>query len=187
MHRAYGARKARLFHGLPERVVELGPGAGANLRYYTPGTRVLAFEPNTLMHPRLTRHARERGIHLDLHARPAESLPLEEASVGAVVCTLVLCSVSDPWAVVREVHRVLEPGGRFVFIEHVAALEGSLLSRAQRWLKRPWRWAFEGCSLDRNTQTVIEAAGFRELEIERFNLGRGVAPFSPHIAGVGVR
>lgn len=187
MHRIYGRRKRRIFADLPGTVVELGPGAGANLRYYPPGTRLVAFEPNDLMHSRLRRHAEERGVELELHADRAESLPLADASVDAVVCTLVLCSVDDPERVVAEVRRVLRPGGRFHFIEHVQAPADSGLRAVQRLLRRPWRWCFEGCVLCRDTGAVIRDGGFRSVTVERFGVVGRWAPFSPHIAGTAVR
>lgn len=187
MHRVYGERKRDLFADLPREVLELGPGAGANLRYYAPGTRVIAVEPNDLMHPRLVRHARDRGVDLELHTRRAEALPLGDASVDAVVCTLVLCSVDDPPRVLSEVRRVLRPGGRFVFIEHVAAPPGSALRHLQRLLRRPWRWCFEGCVLSRDTAAAIRGAGFGEVRLHRFEVAAPLAPFAPHIAGLAVR
>lgn len=187
MHRIYGRRKRRLFADLPAAFIEVGPGAGANLRYYEPGTRVVAFEPNDLMHPRLVRHAAEAGVELELHGERAETLPLDDASVDAVVCTLVLCSVDDPARVVSEIRRVLRPGGRFHFIEHVAAKAGSGLHGAQRLLKRPWQWCFEGCVLCRDTEATIRDAGFARLAVERFRAVGRWAPFAPHIAGTAVR
>lgn len=183
MHRIYGRRKRSLFETLPADLVELGPGAGANLRYYAPGTRVLAVEPNDLMHPRLRRRAGERGLVLEVHTGGAEALPLPDASVDAVVCTLVLCSVRDPDRVVSEVARVLRPGGRFVFVEHVAAPPRTGARRLQRLLRRPWRWAFEGCVLCRDTEATIRGGAFVDVEVERFTVGGAWAPFGPHVAG----
>lgn len=186
MDRVYGPRKRPLFTGLPPTVVELGPGAGANLRYYRPGTKLIAFEPNPFVHARLREAAAGRGVELDLRRLPAETLDLPDASADAVVSTLVLCTVDDPARVLAEVRRVLRPGGRFLFVEHVAAPPGSRLRALQRLLRRPWRWLFAGCCLDRDTAATLEAAGFASVEIERFRLGLP-SPIRPHVAGWAVR
>lgn len=187
MHRIYGERKRQLFANLPETVVEIGAGAGANFRYYRRGTRVIAIEPARQMHRALEREAEHRGIELEIRATPAERMDLDDASVDAVVSTLVLCSVSDPREVLGEVRRVLRPGGRFVFIEHVAGDPGTRLHRLQGWLRRPWAWMCEGCQLRRNTGAIIRAAGFDSVDEERFRGSAKWSPVSPHVAGVARR
>lgn len=187
MHRVYGSRKRSLFADLPDTVVEIGPGPGTNVRYYRPGTRLIAVEPAPQMHRALRRAARRRGVELELHPRGAEILELDDQSVDAVVATLVLCSVDDPRAVLSEVRRVLRPGGRFIFLEHVAADPGTRLHRLQGWLRKPWAWTFEGCELRRNTGAIIRAAGFDEVEEERFRVSLSPMPFSPHVAGIATR
>jgi ubiquinone/menaquinone biosynthesis C-methylase UbiE len=186
MHRLYGARKRRIYDTLPERLVEIGPGAGANLRYYAPHTRLVAIEPNPVMHSRLRRKAAHRTIDLEIQAHGAERIELPDDSVNAVVGTHVLCSVQDPTAVVSEARRILEPGGRYLFLEHVAALPGSRLHGMQKILLRPWRWLFEGCHLNRESHTVIAQAGFSHVEMDCFVQSR-LLPFAPHIFGVAVK
>ncbi len=187
MDRVYGARKRELFEGLPDTVVEIGPGPGTNMSYYRPGTRVIAVEPSVEMHRGLRKAAQRWGIELDLHSRGAEVLDLDDASVDAVVGTLVLCSVDDPREVLAEIRRVLRPGGQFVFVEHVSADPGTRLHQLQGWLRRPWSWAFEGCELRRNTAAIIRAAGFETVDEERFRVSWSFVPFSPHVAGIAVR
>ena len=182
MHRKCGALKRGLFGALPASVVEIGAGAGANLRYYPRGTRVIAVEPNVRMHHRLTRNALARGIDLDLRTTPGESLDLPDASVDLVCTTLTLCTVDDPAAVVAEARRVLRPGGRFVCLEHVAAPPGSRIASLQRAIKSPWRWVFEGCDLCRDTETTLRRAGFREIQIERIEVPTIFLPLRHQIA-----
>jgi ubiquinone/menaquinone biosynthesis C-methylase UbiE len=186
-HRQYGRRKRELFADLPSALVEIGPGAGANFRYYPPGTRVIAFEPNPALHDRLRQAAADRGIELDLRAGSAEALDLPDASVEAVVATLVLCTVPDPRRVVAEARRVLRPGGRFLFIEHVAAPAGSALRALQRIVRSPWRWLSEGCCVDRDTAALLAAAGFTALHVEPFQVPTPLLPVRPHIVGEAVR
>ncbi len=179
--RAYGTRKRALLAGLGPTVVEIGAGAGVNAEYLAPGTRWVAVEPNGFLHADLRRAADRSGLDLDLHTATAEALPLPDASADAVVATLVLCSVDDPAAALAEARRVLRPGGRFVFIEHVAAPPETLLRRLQRALRAPWGVVADGCRPDRDTEALVRAAGFSEVTVERFRMPLGLV--APHIAG----
>jgi len=183
LHRRLGSRKRALFAGLPPVVVELGAGAGASMRYLARGTRLIAIEPNTYAHDALRRKAARYGIELEIRGEGGESIGLESESVYAVICTLVLCSVEDPSAVLREVRRILRPGGRFLFIEHVGSRPGPLRAM-QRLLRRPWRFVFDGCCLDRDTASAIATAGFADVRVEPFRLGGVFVPVWPQIGGV---
>jgi len=97
----------------------------------------------------------------------------------------VLCSVADPAICLREVRRVLRDGGKFVFVEHVAADSNSTLCWAQRVIKPVWSWVGGGCNPARNTAEFLLDAGFSNVRIEEFRLPLGVA--APHIAGVAIR
>jgi len=179
-----GPHKRRLLVDLPDTVVELGSGAGANLRYLAPGSRLIAVEPNPAMHGRLRRAALRRGVRLDLREVAAERTGLPDASADVVVSSLVLCSVTDVDRVLAEVRRVLRPGGRFVFVEHVAAPDGTVLRRLQGWVRRPWAWLFEGCSCERDLGTALRSAGFGSVDLEAYRLRSPFLPFNPQIAGV---
>jgi ubiquinone/menaquinone biosynthesis C-methylase UbiE len=183
MHRIYGHRKQSLMSGHAGSIVEIGPGAGPNFRYYPSGAHVVAIEPNEAQHARLRARAAKAGLDLELLGTPAEEIPLPDASADLVVSTLVLCSVDDPERVLGEVKRILRPGGRFVFIEHVAAPQGSRLARVQKRLVRPWAFLFDGCRIDRGTGELIERT-FGDTSIESFRLRPGWLPVSPHVAGV---
>ncbi len=176
--------KRRVYSDLPGTVVELGAGVGANLRYLSPGTTLVAVEPNPAMHGRLRRAARRHGVHLDLRDATAERTHLPDASADLVLSSLVLCSVSDPDQVLAEVRRVLRPGGRFAFVEHVAARDGTPLRRLQRLVRRPWAWCFEGCSCERDLAGVVRAAGFDRVDIDSYRLRSPFLPFNTQIAGV---
>lgn len=177
-------RKRVLLGSLRGTVLELGPGTGASLAYLAPGVRWIGCEPNIHMHAALLRRAREAGLSAELRIARAEALELPDESVDAVLATLVLCSVRDVGAVLAEVRRVLRPGGRFVFLEHVAAPRGTGLRRVQGCLRPLWRSLAEGCTLDRETESALRAAGFRTLELETFRLPRRVAwLIAPHVAG----
>lgn len=185
LHRRLGADKQVLFADLPPLVVELGSGAGASMRYLVPGSRLIAIEPNPHAHDALRRRAARYGTDLEIRDERAESTGLASASVDAVICTLVLCTVQDQAAALAEVHRILRPGGRFVFIERVGSGPGPLRA-LQRLLIRPWRYVFDGCCLDRDTAATIAATGFADVQIEHFRLGGVFVPVWPQIRGVAV-
>ncbi|SEE85067.1 class I SAM-dependent methyltransferase [Jiangella alba] len=180
-----GERKRALFADLPDQIVEIGPGTGANLRYYRPGTRLLAIEPNVHMHGPLRAAARRHGISLELRLGSAERMALPDAAVDAVVSTLVLCTVPDPVAAVDEARRVLRPGGRLLFVEHVRA--GGGYGRLQRLTARPWHWCFEGCDVRRDTEHTIRAAGFSSVDVQRYRLRSAFLPINPQIVGTATR
>ncbi len=183
--RAVAERKRALLGALSGTVVEIGPGAGANLSYFPPGIRWIGMEPNPFMHAYLRREAERHGLQVDLRTGSAERLEVEDASVDAVVSTLVLCSVANLLGVLEEIRRVLKPGGRFVFIEHVAAPQGTWLRSVQRAFRPLSKTFADGCHPDRETGRAIESAGFAPLDLEHF---RAPAPIiSPHIAGVAVK
>jgi len=177
-------RKRGLFGALGGVVVEIGPGAGANLPYLRSDVHWIGVEPNPYARPYLERAAREAGVTHELREGDAERLPVEAASADAVIGTLVLCSVEDPAAALREIRRVLKPGGRYVFIEHVAAPAGTWRRRLQRLVRTPWRIAADGCRPDRETLQAIRAAGFARVEAEEFLAPVGLV--APHIAGFAV-
>lgn len=187
MHRKYAELKTRLYRDLPPTVLDLGAGSGASMRYLQRGSKVIAVEPNPHMHGFLARRAAAHGLAIDIHAAGGEAMPLEDASVDAVICSLVLCTVPDPEATAREVRRVLRPGGRFICIEHVADPPDTWVGRIQRWVFRPWRWFFEGCHTHRDTEQTLRAAGFSKLHVERFRWASAFVPVRPQIAAVAVK
>ena len=175
--------KARVFADLPPTVVELGSGVGANLRYLPAGSRLIAIEPNPYMHKRLRRAARRRGVDLEIRTVVGERIDLPDGSAEAVISSLVLCSVRDPAAVLAEVRRILKPGGRFSFAEHVVAKRRTPTRWSQRILRRPWAWTFEGCFCERDLAAVIRSAGFASVDIRPYRIHSALLPFNTHIAG----
>ena len=177
--------RAALLAPLDGRVLEVGAGTGANLAYYPASVRELVLaEPDPSMRRRLAARAAGREV-IDAGA---ERLPFEAGRFDAVVCTLVLCSVGDPAAALAEIHRVLAPGGRLVFVEHVAA--GDDHPRRRRWQGRVepiWKRLMGNCHLTRDTEALIRAAGFTVEEIERESLRKAMPLVRPSIRGVARR
>src|ERR1051326_4972629 len=118
--------KRKLLSELKGTVVEIGPGTGANLKYLDrERVRWIGIEPNTFMDAYLHDEAQRLGIGIEIRTGTADPLPLENNSADAVISTLVLCCVPSQQQTLREVLRVLRPGGKLVFIEHVAAEPGT--------------------------------------------------------------
>jgi ubiquinone/menaquinone biosynthesis C-methylase UbiE len=186
-HEEMGERKQQHIGRLSGVVVEIGAGNGVNFRYYPPGVQLIVYEPNAWMHERLRQAAGNHALDCELRPVSAEKLDLPAQSVDAVVCTLVLCTVEDPGQILREVQRVLKPGGTFFFLEHVAAPRGSGLRRVQDMLMKPWRWLFEGCHTNRETAELLADAGFARVEIERFRSEKMPPVIVPMISGVAYR
>ncbi len=178
-------RKRALFTDLHGDILEIGPGTGTNLRYYSTGIRWIGVEPNPFMHPYLKREAGRLGLKIELRDGQAERLELGEGSLDAVVSTLVLCSVRDVPDTLREILRVLKPGGRFLFIEHVAAPPGTWLRRVQRWVRPISKALADGCCPDRETWKAIEQGGFESLHYEHFRVPIPIT--ATHIAGVATK
>lgn len=174
--------KLALLSRLAGTVVEIGPGAGANLAFFRSDVRWIGIEPNRFSHPMLRAEGARLGLSADVRLGTAERLPLPDRSVDAVVSTLVLCSVREPAAALREIRRVLRPGGRFVFIEHVAAARGTAARLAQRLIRPVWRAVADGCHPDRETAIVIADAGFTRVEQRRLVLP--VPIVGPHLIGI---
>ena len=179
-------RKERLFDMLSGRVLEIGPGAGANIPLYPENTTIIGVEPNRFMFRYLREEARESRRTLHIVNGRAEALGLRNDSVDAIVCTHVLCSVDDLETALRELLRVLKPGGLFVFLEHVAAPRATGLRFFQRILRPGWQKGGDGCRLDREVWRSLEQAGFEGLTYDHFRVPWAIL-VSPHIVGSAIK
>lgn len=179
----YKDHKAKLFSDLPQVLVEIGPGTGANIPYFKKGTQLIAVEPNTYMHERLHRKADKYVVNLEIKNCGAENMEIKSNSVDAVVSTLTLCTILEETKALDEIRRILKPGGKFFFLEHVAAKKGSFLRLIQQLVKRPWFWFFEGCHTHKDITKSIRESGFSEIRMEAFNLYSPFVPIIPQIKG----
>jgi len=169
------------------RVLEIGGGTGANLPFYGEGVESLTLtEPEEPMMRRLERRLRERASAAQVLRTPAEELPLEDSSFDFAVSTLVLCTVSHQPRALRELHRVLRPGGRLLFIEHVRS-EEPRLARWQDRLNGLQQRIGHGCNCNRSTLEAIGAAGFSVTRLERDVLAKAPPIVRPLVAGVAER
>lgn len=173
-----GLREMRreLLAGARGRVLELGSGTGLNLELYPhEGLDCLTLtEPDPHMFKQLRERAEKSCPGADLLQAGAEALPFDDDSYDTVVVTLVLCTVPDQPAALREISRVLAPGGQLLFLEHVRSEEPGL-ARWQDRLERPWHFIGDGCHCNRDTVAGISAAGFELGDVEPGELPK-IAP-----------
>jgi SAM-dependent methyltransferase len=179
--------KDAVYIDLPDRIVEIGPGRGSNFKRYRPGTTVIAYEPNLSMHDDLRNTAAEHDIDLDLRSAGVEEMGLGDASQDVVVSSLTLCSVADAPAALAEIRRVLRPGGRFLFVEHIVAESGSTAAKAQAVLRRPWAAIADRCDLMATTHEAIDHAGFDTVDRAIDDFGSRMDPSRRTVYGVAVR
>ena len=164
-------------------VLELGAGTGANLLLYGDGVRTLTLtEPEKPMVRRLEKHIAERYPSAKLLRAPAEDLPFNDSSFDTVVSTLVLCTVDDQPRALREMRRVLRPGGRLLFIEHVRSEEEKLARLQDRMAPINVRIG-HGCHCNRPTLEGIRKAGFKVTRVERDTLKHAPRYIRPLIVG----
>jgi ubiquinone/menaquinone biosynthesis C-methylase UbiE len=165
-------------------VLEVGAGTGANLGHYDGVESLVLTEPEPAMLRRLQKKARDEAPLAKILRAPAEDLPFEDDSFDIVVSTLVLCGVDDQARSLREIKRVLRPGGRLLFLEHVRSDEAALARFQDRmnWLNR----IVVDCDCNRPTLTTIEATGFSVSQLERTEMPKAPKFVRPLIVGSAV-
>lgn len=183
--------RAGVLADLDGEVLEIGAGTGHNLAHYTGAVaRLVLSEPDPAMRVRLERRLAVDGVRaplVEVLDAAADRLPFADASFDAVVSTLVLCSVPDQPATLAEIRRVLRPGGRLAYIEHVAATDRPDRERLQRRIEPVWRLFAGGCRLTRATGDAIVAAGFEPGAVTRESMRRTVPWVRPSVRGVARR
>jgi SAM-dependent methyltransferase len=165
--RGMAARRGALLEWARGRVLEIGAGTGLNLAHYPADVDELVLsEPEPRMRARLERRVARSGRAATVIGAPAETLPFPDGAFDTIVSTLVLCTVADAPAAMRELRRVLAPGGRLLFIEHVRGGTRRLARRQDR-LARPWRAFAQGCRCNQETLALLERQGLRVVELAR--------------------
>lgn len=189
-----GLREMRreLLAGASGRTIDLGAGTGANLSLYPAAvTELVLAEPDPHMAKRLRNRlgegdgVGESAPPARLVEAPAEDLPFEDFSFDTAVFTLVLCTVPNPTAALAEAARVLRPGGKLLFLEHVRS-QSPRVARWQDRLEKPWRFFGDGCHCNRDTVATIEASPLSIEHVERDQLPKAPPIVRPLARGTAV-
>jgi ubiquinone/menaquinone biosynthesis C-methylase UbiE len=177
--------RERLLTGAAGSVLEIGSGTGLNLPCYGPAVRSLTMtEPEAPMLHRLRRRASELAPAATVLRAPAEDLPFDDNTFDVAVSTLVLCGVDDQPRALRELRRVLRPGGRLLFIEHVRADDpaGARMQDRMNWLNR----LVVHCDCNRPTLAAMQDAGFTIARVEHTTMPKAPKFVSPTVIGSAV-
>jgi len=169
--------RKRVLAGAEGRVLEIGIGAGANLPLYPPAVKeILAVEPSAKLIKMARRAAAHCAVSPIFVEGSAESIPLDSRRVDTVVMTWTLCSIPEAAQALREIRRVLKPGGRLLFVEHGESPDPGV-KRWQDRLNPIWKRIAGGCYLNRQIPALLGNAGFR---LTTLNTGymKGPRPFT---------
>jgi SAM-dependent methyltransferase len=186
--RAGGAAlRARAVGGATGRTLEVGAGNGYNLPHYTAEvTELVVTEPSPhmveLLRDRLATDPPPVGAW-ELIRTGAEELPFPDASFDTVTAGYVHCTIPRPELAVAEITRVLKPGGRYLFIEHVRARAGSLLGRMQDLIEPVHVYVAAGCHPNRRTEQLLRSSGLTVERLEHTTLPMSVPSVRPVILG----
>lgn len=175
--------RAQLLAGARGRTLELGAGTGLNLRHYpAAATPLVVAEPEEPMARRLERRVREVRPSARVVRAAADRLPFADGSIDTVVVTLVLCTVPDQPAALREIRRVLAADGTLLFLEHVRSEDPRIMRRQDR--AHPlWVRLGHGCHCNRDTLAAMRHAGFDVQAVEHGELPRAPAFVRPLVVG----
>jgi ubiquinone/menaquinone biosynthesis C-methylase UbiE len=168
------------------RVLEIGIGTGLNLEHYDKARieRLVGLDPGLEMHPQARRRSRRAAIEVELVGLSAERIPYDDGSFDTVLVTYSLCTIGDPLSALKEMRRVLRPGGRLIFCEHGRAPD----ARVRRWQERLtplWSRLAGGCRLDRDIPRLLAQAGFRSDDMQQMYLP-GPRPLTYNYWGTAV-
>lgn len=149
------------------RVLEIGLGSGLNLAHYDADRveMVWGVDPSLGMSRLARSRVRQAPFEVRLLENTADDIPLDDASADSAVITYTLCSIPDPEAALREIARVLKPGGTLLFCEHGAAPDASV-RRWQNRLTPYWKHVTGGCHLDRDIPAILRQGGFQVEGLE---------------------
>lgn len=178
-----------LLQPLSGAVLEIGAGTGLNLGHYPATVESLVLcEPDDDMRGRLRQRSEASPLaRVELSRAEAEALPFDAGRFDAVVSTLVLCSVRDPQKALAEVLRVLQPGGRLAFLEHVAAWNNPGRLLWQRRVEPLWKRLAGNCHLTRDTEGALSKAGFDLEQVQRESIRKAMPLARPSIRGVALK
>jgi ubiquinone/menaquinone biosynthesis C-methylase UbiE len=168
------------------RVLEIGIGTGLNLPHYDAARveKVVGLDPGMEMHRLARKRLAATGLQVELVGLSAERIPYDDGSFDCVLVTFSLCTIPDAVAALREMRRVLKPGGRLVFCEHGRAPDASV-ARWQDRLTPLWSRLAGGCHLNRDIPALLAEAGFRCEDLQQMYLP-GPRPLTYNYWGTAV-
>ena len=175
-------RRSRFLAQASGRCLEIGSGTGLNLEQWPRDVELVLSEPDPHMAARLRRKVVESDREADVVEAPAERLPFADDSFDTVGLTYVLCTVPEPGAALAEVARVLKPGGRFLFLEHVRSPDPKLAAWQDR-LHGAWYLFGNGCHCNRDTLATLEASPLQVEQSERDEIPGAVPLVKPMLVG----
>ncbi len=164
-------QRAKIVPRAQGRVLEIGIGTGRNLPFYDKSRlqQLYGLDPAAQMHPKARQRMLDAGLEVELLELPAEKIPMADASFDTVITTFTLCTIPDAVAALREMRRVLKPGGVLLFCEHGTAPDASV----RRWQDRLtplWKPLAGGCHLNRDIPALLREGGFRIVDMEQLYL-----------------
>lgn len=150
------------------RVLEIGIGTGLNIRHYDQNKveKLIGLDPAMSMHRLAKKRIDSKGLSVELIGLPAEKIPLEDNSIDTIVMTYTLCTIPEPVQALREMRRVLAPGGKLLFVEHGKAPDQNV-QKLQSRLQPVWGPMAGGCHLGRDIPALLTEAGFKTKEFEQ--------------------
>lgn len=166
----FDSQRKELLKGLHGEVLEVGFGSGLNLPHYPQAVnKIVTVDPN----PGMQRYAQARiqasDIEVVYTTLSGESLDIDDNRFETVVCSWTLCSIPNIEQALSEIHRVLTPAGRFIFLEHGLSPD-KRVSRWQHWLNPLQKVVGDGCHLNRNIRELVGDSGFSSVQCENFYL-----------------
>ena len=160
------AYRERVISQAAGRILEIGIGSGLNLQYYSQAANcVIGLDPSAKLLSMAVKATRRRGLRVELVKASAEIIPVEDNTIDTVVTTWTLCTIPNVRQALKEMRRVLQPGGRLLFVEHGRSTD----VKVQRWQDRLtpiWKCIGGGCHLNRAITRLIEDAGFQVDQIK---------------------
>jgi len=165
--------RRKLISSLKGKILDVGVGTGVNFQFYHPEASVVAVEPSAPMIkkalPKIPATANIEILNYGINDSDLEN-KIQENSLDAVICTLVLCTIPQPELALQNFKRWLKPGGKLVILEHIRSKK-HYHGKMQDWANPIWKAVGEGCNLNRNTDELIKELGFKVQEESYFKGG----------------
>jgi SAM-dependent methyltransferase len=168
------------------RVLEIGAGSGLSLPHYPLDlTQLVLLEPNAAFRAQLAERIRSLPVRAVVVDGDAHALPFEDSTFDTVTASLLMCSVDDPARVLAEVHRVLRPGGRFLFHEHVRG--GRVRGVVQDLLTPLHTWLADGCHANRDFESFLGASPLEVHSLAHLRMPTCLPTIAPLVVGAAAR